>query len=299
MIIFTEHKDTLDYLVKKIAGVLGDPAAVIEIHGGTRREDRLKEQEQFRQSPDVVVLVATDAAGEGVNLQVANLMVNYDLPWNPNRIEQRFGRIHRIGQNEVCHLWNLVAIETREGEVLQRLFAKLEEERKALGGKVFDILGESFDERPLKDLLIEAIRYGDRPEVREKLFKRVEGALDRKHLQGIIDRNALTADVFSQERLSESVPSTMPLWPQLRKRIISRPIRSRRASGGVWPLAGTSTTRVRDDTAVYGAMPSCPTDTLPVLQTNSRIALCSSVATAGSDQHGASFSESDRSTRLP
>ena len=201
MIIFTEHKDTLDYLRKKIAGVLGKPGAVIEMHGGTRREDRLRAQEEFRQNPEVVVLVATDAAGEGVNLQVANLMVNYDLPWNPNRIEQRFGRIHRIGQTEVCHLWNLVASETREGEVFERLFAKLEEERKALGGKVFDILGQSFDEKPLKELLIEAIRYGDQEEVRAKLFRKVEGALDREHLQNIIDRNALTADVFSQERL--------------------------------------------------------------------------------------------------
>jgi superfamily II DNA or RNA helicase len=200
MIIFTEHKDTLDYLRKKIAEVLG-PAAVIEIHGGTRREDRLKAQEEFRQNPDVVILVATDAAGEGVNLQVANLMVNYDLPWNPNRIEQRFGRIHRIGQDDVCHMWNLVAIDTREGEVFDRLFIKLEEERKALGGKVFDILGESFNEEPLKDLLIKAIRYGDQAEVRAKLYEKVEGALDHKHLQDIIDRNALTADVFSQERL--------------------------------------------------------------------------------------------------
>jgi SNF2 family DNA or RNA helicase len=201
MIIFTEHKDTLDYLMKKIAGPLGNPGAVIEIHGGTRREERLQAQEQFRQNPDVLVLVATDAAGEGVNLQVANLMVNYDLPWNPNRIEQRFGRIHRIGQMDVCHMWNLVAYETREGEVFERLFLKLEVEKKALGGKVFDILGESFHDKPLKDLLIEAIRYGDRPEVREKLFLKVDGALDHAHLTDIIDRNALTADIFSQERL--------------------------------------------------------------------------------------------------
>ncbi|MEI8258205.1 MAG: helicase-related protein, partial [Deltaproteobacteria bacterium] len=166
MIIFTEHKDTLDYLRGKIVKVLGDPNAVIEMHGGTRREQRLEAQEQFRQNPDVVILVATDAAGEGVNLQVANLMVNYDLPWNPNRIEQRFGRIHRIGQDQVCRLWNLVAAETREGEVFQQLFTKLEIERKALGGKVFDILGQLFEERPLKDLLIEAIRYGEQPERR-------------------------------------------------------------------------------------------------------------------------------------
>ena len=82
-------------------------------------------QALFRSDPDVRVLVATDAAGEGVNLQNANLMVNYDLPWNPNRLEQRFGRIHRIGQTEVCHLWNLVAKETREGEVYHRLLEKL------------------------------------------------------------------------------------------------------------------------------------------------------------------------------
>ena len=71
-------------------------------------------------------------------------MVNYDLPWNPNRIEQRFGRVHRIGQTEVCHLWNLVAEDTREGQVFQRLLEKLEEQRKALGGQVFDVLGEAF-----------------------------------------------------------------------------------------------------------------------------------------------------------
>ena len=115
------------------------------------------------------VLVATDAAGEGVNLQNANLMVNYDLPWNPNRLEQRFGRIHRIGQTEVCHLWNLVAKETREGDVYHRLLEKLEVESEALKGRVFDILGEVFEETSLKDLLIEAIRYGDQPEVRARL----------------------------------------------------------------------------------------------------------------------------------
>ena len=99
---------------------------------------------EFLNDPDVEILVATDAAGEGINLQRAHLMVNYDLPWNPNRLEQRFGRIHRIGQTEVCHLWNLVAEETREGDVFRRLFEKLEVEREALGGAVFDVLGKCF-----------------------------------------------------------------------------------------------------------------------------------------------------------
>ena len=81
----------------------------------------MKAQESFKHDPEVQVLLATDAAGEGINLQRAHLLVNYDLPWNPNRIEQRFGRIHRIGQTEVCHLWNLVAEETREGDVYRKL----------------------------------------------------------------------------------------------------------------------------------------------------------------------------------
>ena len=118
------------------------------IHGGMRREERRQITRSVHQEPGRArSCVATDAAGEGVNLQRAHLMVNYDLPWNPNRIEQRFGRIHRIGQTEVCHLWNLVADDTREGEVFTRLLEKLEEQRKAYGGKVFDVLGDAFERR--------------------------------------------------------------------------------------------------------------------------------------------------------
>ncbi len=201
LIIFTEHKDTLNYLVGRIGGMLGNPEAVITIHGGVNRDDRRKAQEEFRNNPDVLVLVATDAAGEGVNLQNANLMVNYDLPWNPNRLEQRFGRIHRIGQTEVCHLWNLIAKETREGDVFQKLFDKLEVEKQALGGKVFDILGEAFENRSLKELLIEAIRYGDSPEVQDRLNQVINGALDTEHLKETLRRNALVEQHMSLEDL--------------------------------------------------------------------------------------------------
>lgn len=201
LILFTEHRDTLNYLAVKIRGLLGSEEAVVMIHGGVKREDRRKVQELFRNDPDTRILLATDAAGEGVNLQNANLMVNYDLPWNPNRLEQRFGRIHRIGQTEVCHLWNIVATETREGDVFQRLFEKLEVERKALGGRVFDILGEVFEEKSLRDLLIEAIRYGEDPAVRAKLLKKVEGALNSNHLKDIITRNALAEEVMDERRL--------------------------------------------------------------------------------------------------
>jgi SNF2 family DNA or RNA helicase len=201
LIIFSEHRDTLNYLHEKIAGVIGNHEAVVTIHGGTHRDERRKIQALFRSDPDVRVLVATDAAGEGVNLQCANLMVNYDLPWNPNRLEQRFGRIHRIGQVEVCHLWNLVAKETREGDVYHRLLEKLEVESDALKGRVFDILGEVFEETSLKDLLIQAIRYGDQPEVRSRLSRKIDQALDHNHLKSLLNRNALAQETMSADRL--------------------------------------------------------------------------------------------------
>jgi superfamily II DNA or RNA helicase len=201
LIVFSEHRDTLNYLHQRIGGVLGNQDAIVTIHGGTHRDERRRLQALFRSDPEVRILVATDAAGEGVNLQNANLMVNYDLPWNPNRIEQRFGRIHRIGQTEVCHLWNLVAKETREGDVYHRLLKKIEIESEALQGRVFDILGEVFEETSLKDLLLEAIRYGDRPEVRARLTIRIDQALDRDHLKALLNRNALAQETMSADRL--------------------------------------------------------------------------------------------------
>lgn len=190
-VIFTEHRDTLYYLADKIRTMLGREEAVVTIAGGMGREERRRIQESFTQDPNVHILVATDAAGEGINLQRAHLMVNYDLPWNPNRIEQRFGRIHRIGQREVCHLWNLVAENTREGEVYITLLRKLEVEREALGGGVFDVLGKAIDGVELRRLIIEAIRYGDSAEVRQRLNKAVEIALDRDKLQALLTEKAL------------------------------------------------------------------------------------------------------------
>jgi SNF2 family DNA or RNA helicase len=203
LVVFTEHRDTLAYLNRKIEGLFGRPEAVAVIHGGMGREERRKAQERFMHDPEVRVLLATDAAGEGINLQRAHLMVNYDLPWNPNRLEQRFGRIHRIGQTEVCHLWNLVADETREGDVYRRLLEKIEEARQALGGQVFDVLGKlHFDGKPLRDLMIEAIRYGDRPEVRARLSQAVEHAVDTTRLQNLLEERALAHDVMDVSRVA-------------------------------------------------------------------------------------------------
>lgn len=202
LIIFTEHRDTLNYLCSKIRTLFGRDEAVVAIHGGMLRDERRKVETLFKQDKDVRILIATDAAGEGINLQRAHLMVNYDLPWNPNRLEQRFGRIHRIGQTEVCHLWNLVSKETREGAVFQRLFEKLEEERTALGGKVFDILGKAnFDNRSLRELLIEAIRYGNAPETRAKLNQVVDRSLNTDALRSLLEERALTEDTMDVHRI--------------------------------------------------------------------------------------------------
>jgi SNF2 family DNA or RNA helicase len=203
LVVFTEHRDTLNYLVGRLTNLLGRPDAVVAIHGGLRRDERRRAEAAFKQDPEVAILVATDAAGEGINLQRAHLMVNYDLPWNPNRLEQRFGRIHRIGQNEICHLWNLVAVETREGDVYARLLQKIEEESKALGGEVFDVLGQlTFGDRPLRQLLIDAIRAGDSPEAQAFLNTILDASVDRDRLRELLDERALGTDVLDATKIA-------------------------------------------------------------------------------------------------
>mgnify|MGYP000121470463 CR=1 FL=1 len=201
LIIFTEHKDTLNYLEERISGLLGSKDKIRTISGSTNRETRRQIQEDFCNDPEVCILIATDAAGEGVNLQAAHLLINYDLPWNPNRLEQRFGRIHRIGQTETCVMWNMVAADTREGQVFAVLFQKLEEERQALGGQVFDILGEAFKDKPLKDLLLDAIEKENSEEARQWMTEKVKSVLNDDALREIMARNVLVEQAMSKEAL--------------------------------------------------------------------------------------------------
>ncbi|AFH48949.1 SNF2 family DNA/RNA helicase [Ignavibacterium album JCM 16511] len=152
ILVFTESRDTLEYLSKKISSW---NYKVNVIHGGMKLDDRIKAEKVFKNETDV--MVATEAAGEGINLQFCNLMINYDIPWNPNRLEQRMGRIHRYGQQKEVFIYNLVANDTREGKVLVRLFEKLEEIKNTFGNdKVFDVLGEVLQRTNLSQLLIEA-----------------------------------------------------------------------------------------------------------------------------------------------
>jgi hypothetical protein len=201
LIIFTEHRDTLTYLHRRIGTLLGKAEAVQAIHGGVNRALRRQITEQFTKNPSCQILLATDAAGEGLNLQAAHLMVNYDLPWNPNRIEQRFGRIHRIGQREVCRLWNIVAANTREGAVFTRLLDKIDEQRKAYGGKVFDVLGSAFTDTPLRELLIDAIRYGEQPEVRARMEQVIDASIS-KGLDDLMAERALANESLASADLA-------------------------------------------------------------------------------------------------
>ena len=151
------------------------------------RDQRRQVEADFKQNEDVCILVATDAAGEGINLQTAHLLINYDLPWNPNRIEQRFGRIHRIGQKHTCYMYNLVADGTREGGVWHRLFDKLEQQRQTLGGRVFDVLGQvTYDDKSLHDLLLDAVLEDQTPERQSYLDRVLDSSLDTERLRRIM-----------------------------------------------------------------------------------------------------------------
>jgi len=149
LVLFTEHKDTLDYLERKLTN---QGYKVQTIYGQKSVDERRKAQDEF--AGDSQILLATDAAGEGINLQFCNLMINWDIPWNPNRLEQRMGRIHRYGQKEEVHVFNLVAQNTREGKVMQRLLQKLDIIREQIGSdRVYDVISDVFDSVNLEDIL--------------------------------------------------------------------------------------------------------------------------------------------------
>ncbi len=185
ILIFTEHRDTLDYLVRRLEG-LGYTGRVASIHGGMDYREREEQVEFFRRPPDeggATYLIGTDAAGEGINLQFAWLMINYDVPWNPARLEQRMGRIHRYGQrHDPVYVLNLVAGRTREGRVLHTLLEKLEKIRKELGSdKVFDVIGRLFEGVTLKEYMERAIEEGGAADV----LSRLEGRLTKEQVEAI------------------------------------------------------------------------------------------------------------------
>ncbi len=207
LIVFSEYRDTIEYLNQRLQSEFGDPEAVLVIHGGLNRHQRRDIQDRFRVDPRARVLLATDAAGEGVNLQAAHMVVNYDLPWNPNRIEQRFGRVHRIGQTRRCYLWNLLAEGTREGQVFERLLAKIESIREVFGDSVYDVLGQAQLNRSLRELVEQALSGQDEAETLAWLQERLAVEIDTE-LREAIESRAL-ASGLGQQADSEKIRRLM------------------------------------------------------------------------------------------
>lgn len=214
IIIFTEHRDTLDYLEERLSVLLPASTAIEVIHGAISRADRRLAQVRFTQETNSSILLATDAAGEGVNLQVAHLMVNYDIPWNPNRLEQRFGRIHRIGQRHVCHLWNLVAVDTREGDVFHTLLGKLEVQREALGDQVFDVLGQVLTDASLGQLLTRALSGADADEI-DSALGRVSADLEQAVRERTASVSTLTPEQLAVLRRDMDIARASSFQPDV------------------------------------------------------------------------------------
>jgi len=187
MIVFTEHRDTLEFLVRRLEG-LGYTDRIACIHGGMNYKERERQVELFRKPNEeggATYLVATDAAGEGINLQFCWLMINYDIPWNPARLEQRMGRIHRYGQrHDPVVIINLVAGKTREGSVLKVLLDKINRIRKEIGSdKVFDCIGRLFENRSLRDYMEEVLNEDDV----EKVKRDISDAISYSKVESIRD----------------------------------------------------------------------------------------------------------------
>ncbi len=197
LLVFTEHRDTMDFLARKLEG-MGFTGQVARIHGGMPYQERESQVENFR-GPHCRFMVATDAAGEGINLQFCWIMVNYDIPWNPARIEQRFGRIHRYKQvHDPVVLVNLVAAKTRDGRVLSTLLQKMELIRRELrSDKVFDVIGRQFLGVSLTDIIMRAVV----DDVAEQEAARLGGSLTADQVQALVDTDRKLSeggDVLSQ-----------------------------------------------------------------------------------------------------
>ncbi|NCC34218.1 MAG: hypothetical protein EOM24_19740, partial [Chloroflexia bacterium] len=201
LLIFTENRDTLDYLVEKFRRW---GFRVTQIYGGMKQEERRAAQADFKREDGAQILVATEAAGEGINLQFCRLMVNYDIPWNPNRLEQRMGRIHRYGQEHSVQIFNLVARNTREGDVLVAVLDKLDQMREDLGKEnVYDIIGDLFSAAELADLMQRAVKERQSLEEIQALVASAVDANEQRRKMQLALVDALAADVMMPDTLDE------------------------------------------------------------------------------------------------
>ncbi len=228
-LIFSEHRDTVEYIVTRLKG-LGYQDQVASIHGGMDYREREQQVDFFRRKTTeggARYMVCTDAAGEGLNMQFCRLMINYDIPWNPARIEQRFGRIHRYGQKaKLVLLFNLVASRTREGKVLKRLLEKLETIRRALtSDKVFDVIGAQFEGMSLRDLMIRAVVEDNADELAEQIDRGLTKEKARETIRAVERRYPRTGDVAThlvEQRLQLEKEDLRRLLPGYVRRFLEK-----------------------------------------------------------------------------
>jgi len=238
LLIFTEARDTLDYLAEKLREW---GYKVVTLHGGMNLDARIQAEHDFRDKAQI--MVSTEAGGEGINLQFCSLMVNYDIPWNPNRLEQRMGRIHRYGQAKEVYIYNLVAFNTREGRVMQAIFRKLERIREDYGSdRVFDIIGNVLPGANLKELIVQAIA---RRRTLEEIIADVERIPDTKLLSrlkditlvGLATRHLDLQSILGDERRAREnrlVPEYVERFFQRACRFLNVPLQRRR--DGLWRI---------------------------------------------------------------
>jgi superfamily II DNA or RNA helicase len=238
LLIFTESRDTLSYLEEKLRSW---GFSVTTIHGGMRLDRRIQAEAEFREKAQV--MVATEAAGEGINLQFCHLCINYDIPWNPNRLEQRMGRVHRYGQRREVHIYNLVAVDTYEGRVLKALFDKLERMRDHLGSdRVFDVIGDMVPRGSLRELILEAISQSRsmeeilkdfEPETDPQTLERVREAT----LESLATRHMDLSRILGEQRRAKE----NKLVPEYVERFFQRAARAlgismERRNDGLWRI---------------------------------------------------------------
>ncbi len=237
LLVFTESRETLEYLAEKLRGW---GYSVVVLHGGMNLDARIRAEHEFREQAQV--MVSTEAGGEGINLHWrCSLMVNYDIPWNPNRLEQRMGRIHRYGQTKEVHIYNLVAVDTREGKVMEAVFQKLERIRAALGSdRVFDVIGDVLPGRSLKDLIVEAVVHRRSLDEIVAEIERIpdEVAIRKTHeamLEGLATRHVDLQKVLGETRRAKEsrlVPEYIERFFQRACSLLQVPLEQRK--DGLW-----------------------------------------------------------------
>ncbi len=247
LLVFTEHKDTLDYLVSKLQGW---GLCVTQIHGGMKIGDRdtpgtrIYSEREFRE--DCQVLVATEAAGEGINLQFCWFMVNYDIPWNPIRLEQRMGRIHRYGQEKDCLILNFVSTNTREGRVLAKLFERLEQIELDIDpqstGKVFNVLGDMFPANGLEKMVRDMYLHN---ETEASILARIVQEVDTDRFQQITNS---TLEGLAKRELNLSAIVGKNAEAKER-RLVPEVIENFFKDAG--PLVGVSPKEIKDGSHIY------------------------------------------------